>query len=260
MPEVKFCDYLIITPDWFIDYIQSEIRKRDIKGLTGGNRISDVRVTGEHPLVALTGSLLQGGGEQAWSGLLPAISVIESDEDETYTTIGQGKRASGRLTKSWVSQIRESFPDIRDRNKTGLITDTQLKDIETMIGIKDYILCEVEEFMLKESVFVSLWCHSLEERKILGTMLRSVIFDMRKAMLKARLTDIHIRVSKGLNNFNFGRVLYGQEIEVSYVNTIRNLTASEDMPVDPTLEVITFGEYYNRSDNTHINNYEEEEV
>jgi hypothetical protein len=240
----RFCDYYVETPDWFISKIQTKINERDLDGLTNA-RVQAINVTGEHPLVQLVGTLINPTGYTAnFAGLLPTISVVESSEDEEYTTIGQGRRTTGTVDQAWVTGIRTSYADMVNRNRLGLVTERQLIAIETAVTGGAKVLVDIEEFMQRETVFVSLWCHNIEERKILGHMLRSVLYDLRKDMIAARLIDTKVTTSKGLVNFNFGKILYGEEVEITFVNTVRNYTVTNETLTDyEDADIVTAGHY-----------------
>lgn len=249
----KFNDYYIDGVNWFIRNIKKELGYRDIPGLTN-NRVQAINVTGHHPLVQLVGNLIDPTTQVSFAGLLPAISVVENNETEEATTIGQGKRRSGIMTMEFVSEVRTNLSKMIDRNKEGLITDAQLTAIENSLsGVTTGLLTEIEEFFLRESYFVSFWAHTLEEATVVGNMLRAVLYDIRKAMIRNHAIDIHITTSKGLVNFNFGKIIYGQETEITFLNAIRNYTVTDEVVKDYTaMDVITQGKYRNTLDNTNV--------
>ena len=177
----KYTDFLVFSPDWFIDFIQGELDGRDLPGLTN-DRIKTTTVSGEHPLVSLVGSIFTDGTPN-FSGRLPAISVMDSEETEDGTTIGQGKRAYNVMDQTLLDAI--SSKQIKERYFDGLISDDQIQTIQTAIDAEtnNQLLLEVEEFYQRESVFVSLWAHSKQELNIIGSLLRSILYEMKKARL-----------------------------------------------------------------------------
>jgi len=233
----KYTDYLIFSPDFFIDYISTEIHDRDISGLTNG-RVSAINVTGEHPMVQLVGSIMSTG-DPNFAGLLPSISVTESDENEENTTIGHGLREYESVDQTWVDNIKNNYPKLRDRTREGIITDKQIQAIETALtnSTEGKLITEVRQFYERQSVFISLWTHNIHERQIIGGLLRSILYDLRLEMIEKKLRDISIKTSKGLVNFNFGRVLYGQESEISYMSSFRNFTVYDEEEIDHDLAV-----------------------
>lgn len=236
----KYTDYAVKTPDFFIDYIKSEIVKRDVKGLTN-NRIKSVNITGEHPLVRMTETVLSGT-QLDTSGFLPAIAVVEADENEDLTTLGNGTRTPLILTQSFVDECR-AIP-IEERDYEGLLSNLQLDKIEQAIENNKTIsttgegavLAELEGFFLRETMFVSVWCHSVDERNIIGNVVRSILYDMKKAMRARSLKDTYLRTAKGLVNTNFGRILHGQETSIDYINFFHNITVTDEFPTKIMLD------------------------
>lgn len=230
----KYTDYCILSPDWFIDRISEELAKRDLPGLTGGV-VRAINVTGEHPIVQLMMSVLVGGTPN-FSGLVPAISVIDSDETEEATTVGQGLRAYELIDAEWIATMKATYHSMKERYKEGLITDTQIRAIETALAHQPTgkLLVEVHQFFQRESVYVSLWTHTAQERQIIGTLLRSILYDLRTKMIGAGLTDISINTAKGLVNPNFGKVLLGQETNLRFLNKLFNYTVYDcaELPVE----------------------------
>lgn len=237
MNEVaKFTDYAVNTPNFFLDFITTEIKKRDLKGLTGG-RVAGASISGSHPLVCLTEAVLASGSTEIdFSSIIPGISVIENEENEDYTTIGDGKRVDIIITQRFIDDCR-AVPQ-KERVQDGLISDYQLQIIEqhlqnTISQSPDgngYLIAEMEGFYLRENMFVSVWTHSVDERNAIGNVMRSILFDMKKAMRAADLKDTQIRTDKGLVNTNFGRILHGQESSINYINFFHNITVYDEFP------------------------------
>lgn len=250
----KFTDYYINGSDFFINEIQKEINLRDIRGLTNG-RVEAIRVSGEHPLILLIGNIIDPTQQVNFAGIVPAIAVVENDEVEEATTIGQGKRAYGTIDEQWIADMQAKV--IKERNKDGIITDGQLQLIQNAVAGGKKLYVAVEEFYLRESVFISLWTHTLEEQRLIGYVLRSILFDLRKKMIARGLHDISIRTSKGLVNYNFGKILRGQETEISYLNGMRNYTVTDEEVNDDNFDIIVHGLYKNTVDNTTVQVYEE---
>ena len=224
----KYTDYSVTT-DFFIDFLQSEMNKRDIPGHFPNGRLAGVNVTGEHPYAQAIGTMIASEG-QPNLGFLPAISVTEDDESEENTTVGQGTRPYDFMTVDMLNELKIKVGPMQERHKDGLITDGQIGLIESALhnSKEGNLILGVEEFFQKEAVYVSLWAHNIMELRILGNILRSVIYDMRKAMLKAGLFEITTHTSKGLMNYNFGKVIFGRETRIEYKQSIRNFTVYDD--------------------------------
>lgn len=224
---VKYTDYYIESPDWFIKHIQNEINLRNITGLTNG-RVSNVNVSGEHPLASIAVSTITGTSVD-WSGILPAISVVEGNSDEEVTTIGQGFRGYKNFLQSDLDNLVTRYATMKERKSDGLITDLQIQLLqESLKNMPNGLWCETREFREREELFIGVWAHNLEEKKIIGNLVRSIIYDMRLAMIEKGLDDINVRTTKGLVNFNFGKMLYGQESVITFLNGFRNIVVNDD--------------------------------
>lgn len=240
----EYTEYLLSSPDFFIEYIQEALGLRDLHGLTN-KRIEAITVKGEHPLAMIAGEVLNAAGRAGASvnmaGFLPAVSVVEGAENEESTTMGGGRRGNFLMNMQVVTAIR-AYTDMKVRMAEGLITDAQLGLIEAAlrqqaadlnIALADAcLIAEVEGFWQREEVLVSLWTHNIQERQIIGRVLRSIVYRMRRAMRARRVVDISMRTEKGLVNFNFGRTLHGQETPISFLNHFWTVTVTSDRPMD----------------------------
>jgi len=253
---VKFTDYLVYSPQWFIRYLKNEIAKRDIGGVTA-SRIMTINVTVEHPLVQAMGRALSGASD-VFAGLLPSICVTEGDENEEGTPIGQGQKEYGYFSQSDIDNQKTNFPMMEDRVMEGIITDTQLSTLQSAISVSPSkkLPMSIERFWVREEITVGLWAHSIQERQILGMVLRSILFDMKKAMIGKGLTDISIRTAKGLVNQNFGKQIFGQETFFSLLNKFWNYTVF-DSPELPT-QVDVHGQYVAPGRNDIVEDYPED--
>jgi hypothetical protein len=243
----QYTDYVVNTPNWFIKYIKDSLKGRDIPGLTGGI-IQGIRVSGTHPLVQLTATFLeQGGSELNVQGLLPAITVIENDvvEEEDIRTFGYNERPMIEIDQAYVDKIK-AMP-METRIQEGLISDKQLQSIEAAINNSETgkLGALQDGHMEREDIMISLWTNTLQDRQIIGKLLKSIVYHMRKAMVARGLKDISIRTANGLVNMNFGQTLHGMEIIVRYLNTMHNITVLDTEPskLDKVLDDLIDGPY-----------------
>lgn len=239
----KYTDYYLNIPEFFIEFIQKEIKIRDIKGLTDG-RISSVNITGEHPLVLLTGAVLSSQNTVDVNGFLPAISVVCSDEVEENITFGYSKRNPFIIDSDWVATFKANHGEIESRIQDGLLSDNQLDKIEQAVrnatnaikNPKGQIIAYLDGHLVRDSIFVSVWTQSIDEQNIIGNSVRSIIFDMRKEMVNRSIKDISIQSSKGLVNTNFGRILHGQETTMSFLNVFHTVTVTTEVPTENMID------------------------
>jgi len=228
-PDVEYVDfttYPVAVPEWFIDKIKVAINQYDIRNLSGG-RVQAINVNSEHPLVQLTSVVLQNGGNANpdLAGILPAISVIEGDESEEMTTVGQGLRPYVTIDSDFVQQFSEGNPmyDKAERLKCGLLSDQEAQKIQSFIDAQGGpVLAMKEQYFERETANISVWTTNPQEVFLFTRLLRSVLFKLRKELAKLHAVDVQIRASRGLVNFNFGRTLFGSEFTVTFLNQFTN--------------------------------------
>lgn len=223
-------DYSIKNPDWFVAYLQTEINRRDIRGITAG-RIPAISVAGEHPFVRLVQRALPEASfsKVDFSGILPAVSAIPGAENESEArTIGQGLRSVSKTTRENIETMASVSGN--DRVQHGLVSDGQIERLRTAIEGRDYLLTETWSWFIEDTVFVSIWAETVQVIGILEALMRSIVYKMRMSIVAGlpdgnRLPgDIRIRLDRGLVNTDFGRVLHGAEYEINFKNYFRNMT------------------------------------
>jgi hypothetical protein len=67
-------------------------------------------------------------------------------------------------------------------------------------------------------------------------------------MISRKAVDISITSNKGLVNTNFGKIIYGQETEIQFLNGFRNYIVTDEEFLE-NFDVITSGNYKNNIDN-----------
>lgn len=231
IPLTQFTDYAVLNPYWFIEHIQTKLNESDLPGLTN-DRILAISVTGEHPFIKLISSALANNGVVVDSGIIPAIAVTEGNEAESLTTMGHGIRGNFEITQEFLDKIK-SFP-IAVRYKEGLISDNQIMKIETALNSepsKPALECEQYRYYIDDIAHISLWTHSINERLILGNLLRSILYGLRIELVAAGAHDIKITNDKGLFNSDFGRSLFGEEVQIRFKNYFRVIKVFDRIPM-----------------------------
>ncbi len=269
----KFTDYDVLMPDWLINFIQFEMPKRDIRGLTN-DVITKVVVSGEHPLVQIAASAFDPkSGKTDIAGLLPAISVIEGDENEDPITLGNGYSNTFNIDQVWLDAHRLRFPNQKDAIQDGLFTEKQVFQIETYLGTlpeeKQVVAAVVDGYFSKSNLMVGLWVQSIFERAIIGRALRSVLYDARKYVSAERgVKDIHFKTAKGIVSKIYNMILYGQETTIDYTDVFHNITVTKNIPFDVLVDLTSDGAVvaipgyypaYQEDDNKVIYDSEEDE-
>jgi hypothetical protein len=223
----KYSDYSIQSVEWFISKIETEIAYRDVKGLSNG-RIELLKITKEHPLAILMASQLSDvrGENPLQSGLLPAISV----------TPGGGQNEGFTLGKSYSAElIDDDFIDILSayQEKTNkqiqqdvLITQTQIELIisEYRRRAAGNMRFQRNEWSRNEEINISIWSESPDIDILLGTLMDSILSMIQVGIVgdDSPIRNMNSDSTKGLTNFNFGKVLFGTEYALTFLNTFSN--------------------------------------
>jgi hypothetical protein len=243
----KFTDFNIDSPNWFINVLKEEFSLRDLKGITN-NRFEHISISGQHPFIQLVNDLLENENSVKNTSILPCISVSENDENQEIVTIGEGFRGAQLIDTDILNYIETNYSDYKKRNKEGILTNNQIETIRTHINSGKKLKMLVYEYFLRTSVFVSLWANTYEEYQILSKILRSILYDIRLKMISRKAVDISITSNKGLVNTNFGKIIYGQETEIQFLNGFRNYIVTDEEFLE-NFDVITSGNYKNNIDN-----------
>jgi hypothetical protein len=244
----KFTDFNIDSPNWFINVLKEEFSLRDLKGISN-NRFEHISISGQHPFIQLVNDLLENENFVKNTSILPCISVSENDENQEIVTIGEGFRGVKLIDTNILNYIETNYSDYKKRNKEGILTNNQIETIRTYINSGKKLKMLVYEYFLRTSVFVSLWTNTYEEYQILSKILRSILYDIRLKMISRKAVDISITSNKGLVNTNFGKIIYGQETEIQFLNGFRNYVVTDEEFLE-NFDVITSGNYKNNIDNS----------
>lgn len=235
----KFVDYSIYGIEFFIKEIGDNFLLRDIPGLTN-NKVQKINITKEHPLVTLMASSLvdNRSDDKYLASIIPGVGVVPGDLPEEGETIGSSYQTLP-VTQDWVDEFI-TFDDQQAREQEGQVTDKIIEDIEYKIKRNDNILAEKHQFRKNEGINVSLWVDFPDSDILFGIMLDSILHDIKNGFAgdDSKIKNMQIRTTKGLTNFNFGRVLYGTEYAITFLNTYNNYTIfTEDKITDVTYDI-----------------------
>lgn len=243
MPTIiaKYSDFAISSIGYFIDAIEEELNFRDIAGLTN-NKIEIIKVTKQHPLVSLMAAQLQERTslDAIRSGVLPAISVTPGNPVEEGFTIGKGLKteivddAFITILRSFLNKTpKETFTDV-------YLTKTQIELIisEYRRNPAGSMRVQTHEWRNNEEINISIWNETPDYDYVIANIVESVLSDLQMGFLgdDSKIQNMKWRTTKGLTNFNFGRVIFGTEIALTFMNTYTNYT----IYVDDLLEGHTF--------------------
>jgi hypothetical protein len=243
----KYSDYIVHSIEYFLSQIKTELAYRDIKGLTNG-KIEIINPTKQHPLVQFMATQLSSNRntEDLRSSLLPAISVTPGNMTDEGFTLGESflpRVVDDEFINLLKTYLNMTNKEVQDEL---LITPDQIDSIiasYNRVGANG-MRVQINEWQKTEEVHVSVWSESADIDILLGNLMDSILANMRVGFVgdESKLRNFKYTVSKGLTNFNFGKVLFGSEYGLTFLNTFRHFIIYTD-PVlsghDPdfTLEI-----------------------
>lgn len=230
---VKFTSYDIWNTEYYIELLNQEFAFRDLKEISNG-RIEGIKAVKEHPLIQMVGAVLSSGGESNLVGILPSIGVVEGDADHTIDRVGETTGKYLIWGQPEINQLKTGLENLEESQREGIISKTQIQNLENILAKNNALKVQIVTGFQQETIFISLWCNTLEERQLISKVLRSIIYDLRDQMTKDGIKNINLRTSKGLTNMNFGRVIYGEETELTFFSKFHNYTIiDEPVNTDP---------------------------
>jgi len=229
----EFSDYAIQSVEYFISAIKTSLSLRDLSGLSNG-RIEAINVSKEHPLVVLMGSQISVNPnlEATRTSLLPAISVTPGNLSEEGITLGKAPQTF-IINDEWISELKEiSNKTLKDiQSETGLITLDQIDAIISEYRKGSGITrCIKHTWGWNEEINISVWSDSPDVDILFGTLLDSILAKITTGFMgdNSPVKNMKYRITKGLTNFNFGRVLFGTEYSLTFYNSYHNYTIYQE--------------------------------
>lgn len=229
----KFSDYTIQSIEFFIDSIERELLLRDLSGLTNGH-VEIIPVSKEHPIATLMASQLsaQRDGPIEQANIIPGIGVTPGSQTDEIFTLGQSPKTEV-IDDTFIDTLKEW------NNKTDKVIQQDVlitkKQIETIIG--EYkrtatggMRAQINEWQRPEQIAVSVWSNTADVDVLLGTLMDSIMATIQVGTLgdNSNIRNMKCGITKGLTNFNFGRVLYGSEYALTFTNKYNNYTIFTD--------------------------------
>jgi hypothetical protein len=92
--------------------------------------------------------------------------------------------------------------------------------------------CQKHMWGWNEEINISLWSNTPDVDVVMATLLDSILAEIAMGTVgdNSALKNMKYRPTKGLTNFNFGRVLFGTEYNLTFFNTYHNYTIfTEDL-------------------------------
>jgi len=225
----KYSDYALQSIEFFKTLIAAELDLRDIAGLTD-NQIEMINISKQHPIVTMMANKLgeTRNSDLQRSNILPAISVTPANPMDTGFTMGAGLQLFA-LDDDFIDSLKSIYAKTDKLIQAdGLLTR---KQIDLIIGAyKKYgegnVKCKLNEWRKNEEINVSLWNETPDLDIVFGNLLDSILVEIQNGFLgdNSKIKNMAIKTTKGLTNFNFGRVLFGTEYSLTFLNTYNNYT------------------------------------
>jgi hypothetical protein len=241
----EYSDYELQTLDFFADAIDKSLSFRDLPGLTNG-RVQKINVMKEHPIVAYMASTLspERNVEPRRAGIVPAIGVTPGNSNEEFVVLGEAQQSSV-LDDDYISYLKVlRNTEISDRVKDGFLTDTQIDNILSAYKRKgdSYLRRETISWGWDEEVNISCWTESTDEDSVISKVVDSILARMKVGNLgdDSKIRKMKYKPTRGLTNFNFGRVLYGTEFNLTFFNTYNSYTVYQEEHITDVEFVNTF--------------------
>ena len=233
-------DYAVLSPDWFRDELQEILNAHDLKNMIGSGGIS---VSDEHPFITVQGAITNGKDPAA---ILPAVAVIESSTTED-PFLGQSALRDEEKSEKIEPGGLDGIPaEMDERYKEFLASDDDLRQIRDWLAERGALVALTTQYYVREAVLISCWTAKRQQRTFLGVILMACLRKLRDrlAVLKPRVTDVDIKVARGLINRDYGEFLYGMEATLTFANWYREITIDGTSATDPELPTVTvLGEY-----------------
>jgi len=230
----EFSDYRVQSTEFFLDGVKDYIVNRDLSGLTNA-QIKQISFAKEHPIITLMSSMLAPGhnADTIRANLIPTISVTPGDLDDQGFTLANAPQVI-TIDDEYIAGLKECRNlSLINRFKDVLITDSQIDTIISAYkraGKKKSLRCESREWSWNEKLNLSVWAESIDDSILMSTLADSALIKIKTGIMgdNSPMRNLSYRPARGLTNFNFGRVLYGSEFNLTFLNTYKNYTIYEE--------------------------------
>jgi len=243
----KFSDYVIQSVEYFLTRIEDEIVIRDLNGLSNG-KIDIIKPTKEHPLCSLMASQLSEtrNTNDLRSSIIPAISVTPGNMADEGFTLGQSYK-SEVVDDDFIDQLKIYLAKTnKEIQEDLLITPKQIELIISEYNRSEAGAMRVQknQWHKKEDINISVWSNTPDIDILLGNLMDSIFATIQVGFVgdNSPLREFSYKITKGLTNFNFGRVLFGSEYGLTFMNSFSNFTIYTDTLIEghdfyPTTEI-----------------------
>jgi len=104
------------------------------------------------------------------------------------------------------------------------------------------LLYQIHEWRRTEEINVSAWSDTPDIDILMGNILESILAEIQMGFAgdESPIVNFKYRGTRGLTNFNFGRVLFGAEFNLTFLNTYNNYTIYKETRIDDFESSLTF--------------------
>lgn len=234
----KYSDFVINPVQFFIDLLTDALTVRDLPGLTS-NMVQAINISKEHPIVTMMANKLSDSrrGEIERSNILPSIGITPGSPKNIAFTLAKSYKPEV-VDDAFIATLRSWYDkDMETIQRDLLITQKQIDLIIAAYRRNPArgVRCIKNEWHKNEEINVSLWSEAPDVDIIIGMLLDSIFSDFQvgnDADTTAKIRNMDVNVTKGLTNFNFGRVLYGTEYSLTFMNSYCNYLIYTDAVID----------------------------
>jgi hypothetical protein len=164
------------------------------------------------------------------SGLLPIISVTPGNSADTAFTMANSYNSEA-IDDDFIDRLKH-FHDLslREIHSDVLITPTQIEMILERYKHAAKLLCQTNEFRKNEEINISIWSESADIDELLAKIVESLLATIQVGFAgdDSLIQNMQFRSTRGLTNFNFGKVLFGSEYLLTFLNTYSNYIIYEE--------------------------------
>jgi hypothetical protein len=242
---MEYSDFRIDTINFFIEKIRAALETKGLNELSNNN-VDIVNVSKEHPLVQFMESRINPvkSGDDLRAGVLPGIGVTPGNLDAEMETMGETTEMfivgddDISMFKSWLNLTNKELANKYVINKPqieSVLAAYKRKGLQTM-------RCQQNSWGWNEEVNVSCWSESPDYDTLMFRIIDSVLAKIKVGIVgdNSPMQKMKYKPVRGLTNFNFGRVLYGSEINLTFFNTYSNYTIYTEEHITGFEQDLTF--------------------
>jgi len=237
---ISFICQMANVKDFVMKFLTDSFPQYQLHNLTNGNTPETPNITSVHPLV-MEYMQIEASGDNEHDSILPAMSVEETNKEDDLKTIGlvedYWEVTTEFLDSLKYSDITTLKGRMEARIRDGfLINDNMIEQIEEFKNsLEQKVYAKRIQRGFHQNVVVVIWASSIDVRDIVTLISEAILSDARKTLQgDFRVKDLTMSVQSGLYSTEFGRIFYGAEISLRFINgmTVFKLDMTEESQND----------------------------